>query len=141
MSPWPQAPGSASLLTKNRPFLPTGVGQKSSAAELTGSPTLTGAPHGRDVLARVAPQMSSPPFPPGRFEAMYRLSPSGDWIGQPSSDEVFSSVLFPPISSIFCAPPQAESATAAPARLTAAAIPSVVRSFAFMSPPLRMHRL
>ena len=60
---------------------------------------------------------------------MYRLSPSGDWIGQPSSDGVFSSELLPPISSIFCAAPQAESATAAPARLTAAAIPRVERTF------------
>jgi hypothetical protein len=32
---------------------------------------------------------------------MYKLSPSGDWIGQPSREVVFSSELFPPISSIF----------------------------------------
>ena len=51
MSPCPQAPGSASRLTKNRPPLPTGVGQKSSAAELTGSPRFSGAPHDALVLA------------------------------------------------------------------------------------------
>src|ERR1700752_1370314 len=131
MSPCPQAPASASRLTKNRPPFPTGVGQKSAAVELTGSPRFCGAPHGALVLARVAIQMSSPPFPPGRFEAMYRLRPSGDWIGQPSSDGVLSSELFPPVSSIFCAVDQTEvcvAATAAAARLSAAAIPSIVRT-------------
>src|ERR687891_742379 len=113
MSPCPQAPGSASLLTKNRPPFPTGVGQKSSAVELTGSPRFCGAPHGALVLARVAIQMSSPPFPPGRFEARYRLSPSGDWIGQPSSDGVLISELLLPIVSIFCA--DAHAAEASPA--------------------------
>src|SRR5512145_1819718 len=111
MSPCPQAPGSASLLTKNRPPLPTGVGQKSSAAELTGSPRFCMAPQGELVLARVAVQMSSPPLPPGRFEAMYRLRPSGDWIGQPSSDGVLSSELLPPTSSIFCAVVQSANCT------------------------------
>src|SRR5262245_36311779 len=121
MSPCPQAPGSASLLTKNRPPLPTGVGQKSSAAELTGSPRFCGAPHGEVADARVATQMSSPPLPPGRFEATYRLRPSGDWIGQPSSDGVFSSVLLPAVSSIFCAAPQSATcvATAAAGRIRA----------------------
>src|SRR5918992_3316467 len=104
MSPCPHAPGSASRLTKNSPFLPTGVGQKSSAAELTGSPRFWGAPHAALVLARVATQTSSPPLPPGRFDAMYRLSPSEDWIGQPSSDGVLRSAWFPATSSIFCAP-------------------------------------
>src|SRR5688500_2784978 len=101
MSPCPHAPGSASLLMKNKPPLPTGVGQKSSAAEFTGSPRSCGAPQGEVALDRVATQMSSPPFPPGRFEAMNRLSPSGDWIGQPSSDGVLTSALLPPIVSIF----------------------------------------
>src|SRR5262245_16758577 len=101
MSPWPHAPGNASRLTKNSPCVPTGVGQKSSAAELTGSPRFCGAPHGALVLERVATQMSSPPLPPGRLDAMYRLSPSGDWIGQPSRDGVFSSELLPEIASTF----------------------------------------
>src|SRR5262245_8469129 len=105
MSPWPHAPGKASRLTKNSPALPTGVGQKSSAAELTGSPRFCGAPQAALVLERVATQMSSPPLPPGRFDAKYRLSPSGDWIGHPSSDGVLSSVLLPRIVSIFCAVP------------------------------------
>src|SRR5689334_17045416 len=122
MSPCPHAPGSASLLTKNRPPFPTGVGQKSSAAELTGSPRFCGAPHGALVLARVAIQMSSPPLPPGRFEAMYRLRPSGDWAGQPSSDGVFNSELLPPNSSIFCAAdqPANDIASAPPTKVSAA---------------------
>ena len=40
---------------------------------------------------------------------MYRLRPSGDWIGQPSTNGVFSSELFPAISSAFWASAQAES--------------------------------
>src|SRR6266542_3774277 len=102
LSPMPQLPGS-SLLTKKRPFPRTGVGQKSSAVELTGSPRFCGAPQGALVPDRRATQMSSPPTPSGRFEAMYRLRPSGDWIGQPSIHSVFSSSLLPSISSIFCA--------------------------------------
>jgi hypothetical protein len=101
MSAIPQLPGSASLLTKYSPSPPTGVGQKSSAAEFTGSPRFTGALHGSLVLVREDTQMSIPPSPPGRFDAIYRLRPSGDWIGQPSRNSVFSSVLLPPISSIF----------------------------------------
>src|SRR5919109_4002126 len=103
MSARPQLPGRASRLTKNRPLPRTGVGQKSSAAELIGSPRFCGAPHGSAVLARRATQMSKPPTPPGRLEARYRDSPLGDWIGQPSSDVVLSSELLPPISSIFWA--------------------------------------
>src|SRR5262245_17963355 len=122
MSPCPHAPGSASRLTKNKPRLPVGVGQKSSAAELTGSPRLVGAPQGALLFARLATQMSSPPNPPARFDARYRLRPSDDWIGQPSSEIVFSSPLFPAISSIFCGAPQAPNpaadATAASTRET-----------------------
>src|SRR5918996_6614510 len=104
MSPRPQVtPAIVLLLTNRRPFPWIGVGQKSSDSELIGSGRLTGAPHGSLVLARVASQMSRPPLPPGRFEAMYRLSPSGAWIGQPSSADVLSSAWFPPNSSIFCA--------------------------------------
>src|SRR5215210_8496781 len=118
MSPCPQAPGSASLLTKNRPPLPTGVGQKSSAAELTGSPRSCGAPQGALVLARVAIQMSSPPFPPGRFEARYKLRPSGDWIGQPSSAGVLISELLAPISLIFSAEVHADASPASASAAT-----------------------
>src|SRR5512134_3111648 len=109
MSPCPHAPGSDSRLTKNRPFLPTGVGQKSSEVDLTGSPRLTAAPQGAEVLARVETHMSSPPFPPGRFEARYMLRPSGDWIGQPSCAAVLISAWLPPNVSIFCAFDQASA--------------------------------
>jgi hypothetical protein len=40
-------------------------------------------------------------MPPGRLEAMYTLRPPGDWIGQPSTNAVFSSELLPAIVSIF----------------------------------------
>jgi hypothetical protein len=40
----------------------------------------------------------------GRVDAMYRLSPSGDWIGHPSWDRgVFSSLLVPGTLSAFTA--------------------------------------
>src|SRR5215203_3757081 len=101
MSASPQVtPSTTLLLTNRRPFPWIGVGQKSSDAELIGSGRFTGAPQGSPALARVAAQMSRPPLPPGRFEAMYRLSPSGDWIGHPSSEGVFRSGWFPAISSI-----------------------------------------
>src|ERR671919_1834791 len=104
MSPRPQVtPAIVLLLTNRRPFPWIGVGQKSSDSELIGSGRLTGAPHGSLVLALVDTQMSRPPLQPGRLEAMYRLSPSGDWIGHPSRDGVFRSGWFPAISSIFCA--------------------------------------
>ena len=112
MSPSPQLAAVDLRLTKKSPPPRTGVGQKSSAAELTGSPRFSGAPNGASVLSRCATQMSSSPCPPGRFEAMYRLSPSGDWIGQPSSDGVFSSELLPAISSTFWAGAQAEKCIA-----------------------------
>src|SRR5688572_9355713 len=139
MSPSPQLSAVALRLTKNRPRPRTGVGQKSSAAELIGSPRFSGAPKGASVAARRATQMSSPPCPPGRFDAMYRLSPSGDWIGQPSRDGVFNSVLFAAISSTFWAWPEAEkcaaSAAVADTRLTiATAIASVVHLRIFFAP-------
>src|SRR5918995_7051718 len=115
MSAIPQLPDSASLLTKNRPPPRTGVGQKSSAAELTGSPRFCGGPQGAFVLSRRATQTSSRPRPPGRLDAMYRLSPSGDWIGQPSRNGVFSSELLPAISSAFWAGAQPESCIASAA--------------------------
>src|SRR5918994_6167198 len=82
MSPWPHAPGSASRLTKNSPCLPTGVGQKvvrrrvdGLAQILRSSPRRAGARAGRHYV---------------------ETAPSGDWIGQPSSDGVFRSALPPP---------------------------------------------
>src|SRR5918995_3216899 len=110
MSPSPQVTPSIVLrLTNRRPSAWIGVGQKSSDAELIGSGRFTGAPHGSPALARVATQMSRPPLPPGRFEAMYRLNASGDWIGHPSSAGVLTSALFPFISSSFCALDQANA--------------------------------
>src|SRR5215211_1728771 len=113
----PQKP--ALVLTKKSPPPWIGVGQKSLAAEFTGAPRFTGAPQGAALLARRATQMSMPPSPPGRFEAMYRLSPSGDSIGQPSSATVLSSALLPATSSIFCAGAHAEKC-GPPAQATAA---------------------
>src|SRR5829696_7986825 len=126
MSPNPQLPALASRLTKKSPPPLTGVGQKSSAAEFTG------APHGSSVLSRWETQMSSRPCPPGRFEAMYRLSPSGDWIGQPSWNGVFSSELLPPISSIFWAVPQAEKFSACPTAVSAVRLMSAATSAIFI---------
>src|ERR671919_2735319 len=132
MSPRPQVtPAIVLLLTNRRPLPWIGVGQKSSDSELIGSGRLTGAPHGSLVLARVASQMSRPPLPPGRLEAMYRLSPSGDWIGHPSRDGVFRSGWLPATSSIFCARLHAEKcgpAAAANAPLEAAPITSAITS-------------
>src|SRR4029453_1444242 len=103
MSPSPQVtPWTTCLLTKSRPPPCSGVGQNSSAAELIAS-RFTGAPQPPLLLDLVATQMSRPPSPPGRFEAMYRLRPAGDWSGEPSSDMVFSSELLPGIVSIFSA--------------------------------------
>src|SRR5918995_1862212 len=85
MSPIPQVtPATVLRLTKKSPFPRTGVGQKSSAAELIGSGRLEVGPQGSLVDSLVTTQMSSKPFPPGRFEAMYMLRPSGEAIGQPS---------------------------------------------------------
>jgi hypothetical protein len=83
--------------------------------------------------------MSRRPRPPGRFDAMYRLRPSGAWIGHPSRNGVFSSELQPGISSIFVAVPHGEKCIALAA---VAAIPTrivVARSDArllFITPPL-----
>src|ERR687897_1105084 len=104
MSPTPHVPPATARLLTNRSLSAwSGVGQKSSDPELIGSGRFSGAPHGSPVLALVDTQMSRPPLPPRRFEAWYRLSPSGDWIGHPSRDAVFRSAWFPPMSSIFCA--------------------------------------
>ena len=89
------------------------------------------------MLLRVAIQISSPPLPPGRFDARYRLSPSGDWIGQPSSDGVFSSTLFAPIVSIFwaCVHVPLLAAVASPTSVSAAAVMRIAldpRSIRFM---------
>src|SRR5918995_6265951 len=86
MSPIPQVtPATVLRLTKKSPLPRTGVGQKSSAAELIGSGKLEAGPQGSLVDSLVTTQMSSKPFPPGwRFDAMYMLRPSGEAMGQPS---------------------------------------------------------
>src|SRR6185437_9544311 len=90
MSPRPHELG---LRTKKSPFPRTGVGQNSSALVFSLAPgasfRLTGSPQDSTLLPRCATQRSSPALP-ARFEAMYRLSPSGDWIGQPSCAGVFT---------------------------------------------------
>jgi hypothetical protein len=55
---------------------------------------------------------------------MYRLRPSGDSIGQPSTKGVFSSELLPAISSIFCAVPHEDRCGPA----TAAAAADTIRT-------------
>src|SRR5919204_4591023 len=103
MSGPPQPPALA--LTKNRRRPRVGDGQKSSAELFTGAPRFTGAPYGPPGSSRCATQMSCPPRPPGRFDAMYRLRPSGDWIGQPSLYGVFRLELAPAIDSAFTGAP------------------------------------
>src|ERR671919_264572 len=124
MSPRPQVtPAIVLLLTNRRPSPWIGVGQKSSDSELIGSGRLTGAPHGSLVLARVASQMSRPPLPPGRLEAMYRLSPSGTGRGPPAGGGVLGGGWLRAPSSFFGASPPAERggpAAAANAPLEAA---------------------
>jgi hypothetical protein len=51
-------PGVTRRLTKNRPPPRIGVGQKSSAVELTGEGRFTGAPQGASLDSRSATQMS-----------------------------------------------------------------------------------
>src|SRR3990172_7135148 len=116
MSAPPQASGGGRLETNMNPCPPrSGEGQKSLYSLLIGSPTLTGAPKGPSGLARPATQMSRPPSPPGRFEAMYNCSPSRERIGQPSRNGVFSSELVPGTDSRLTAGPQAENEGAASA--------------------------
>src|SRR5215211_7480067 len=143
MSPSPHVtPSATRRLTKKRPSPWIGVGQKSSDAELIGSGKSAGWPHGSSELARVATQMSRPPLPPGRFEAKYRLRPSGDWIGHPSVNDVFKSGLFPATSSIFSAGSHAEDcgpAVAAAAALETTPATSASASTRWMmliAPPL-----
>src|SRR5574341_479190 len=87
----------------------SGEGQKSLDELLIGAPILTGAPKGPSRLVRSATQMSMPPKPPGRSEAMYNCCPSRDRIGQPSRDGVFSSELVPGADSRLTAGPQDEN--------------------------------
>src|SRR5215216_2354986 len=143
MSPSPQLTAVVLRLTKKSPFPRIGVGQKSSAVEFTGSPRFTGAPHGAPTLARLATQMSRSvlvsPAKRGRVVAMYRLSPSGDWIGQPSWNVVFSSELLPAISSIFCAGAHGEkciawAAAASAVRLVSAATNATFIPFRILTP-------
>src|ERR687897_1183152 len=151
MSPNPQVtPATILRLTKNSPSPRTGVGQKSSAVELIADPRLTGAPKGASVLTRWASQMSRLRTPgddsmlPGRFEAMYRLRPSGDSIGQPSTAVVFRSAWLPAISSIFCAvlhgeKGPADAASAAPEATAATSVTTSARlSMLIASPFLKV---
>jgi len=69
--------------------------------------------------------MSCPPSVPDRFEAMKRLCPSGDWIGQPSLNGVLSSGLVPGINSALTGGPHS------PKRL---AIASEVKTNARITP-------
>ncbi len=90
------------------------VGQKSLAAELIGAPTFTGSLHGSASLALLATQMSSPPKPPVRFEAMKNIFPSGDTNGQPSVLAVLKPSAAPaPKLSMSTASPQSPNAAAA----------------------------
>src|SRR5918993_6088834 len=96
MSPPPHGvgpvPSPARSDTKNSERPITGVGQKSAAVVLIGAPRLRGSPQGDVRLARSAAQMSLPPNVPARFEAMNRLRPSADSIGQPSAAVELTSV-------------------------------------------------
>src|SRR3989441_12642508 len=61
------------------------VGATSLELELTVGPRFCGGPQGSSTVARCETQMSSPPKPPGRPEAMYRLRPSLEIAGRLSS--------------------------------------------------------
>jgi hypothetical protein len=135
MSPIPQVtPAIVRRLTKKSPFPRTGVGQKSSAAELIGSGRLEAGPQGSLVDSLVTTQMSSSPFPPGRFDAMYMLRPSGEEMGQPSCWGVLTPSGVAEFSTI-TALPQVEkcgpAAAAAAAARTSRAVPTT--SIAFVS--------
>src|SRR5215216_2088981 len=135
MSPVPiphVTPGSTRLLTKNSPPPRIGVGQKSSAVELTGAPRFCGAPQGASFDSRSATQMSMSvlvsPSKRGRVDAMKRLSPSGAWIGQPSWNAVFNSPLVPGTSSALTAGAQGENSIACAAGANAASSASAART-------------
>ncbi|MCA1640487.1 MAG: serine/threonine protein kinase [Acidobacteria bacterium] len=104
------------------------VARVSFAALLT-AVRLTGAAQSSSVLPRTAVQMSWPPRPPGRFEAMKRLCPSGDWIGQPSLNGVLSCALVPGIDSALTGAPHSPKclAEASGAKISAATQPADTR--------------
>src|SRR5215210_5109672 len=117
MSPIPQVtPGVTRRLTKNSPPPRIGVGQKSSDVELTGSGRFSGAPQGPSLDSLCATQRSMSvlrsPAKRGRVEAMYRLSPSGDCIGQPSCTAVFNSADVPSTLSALTAVAHGENSSA-----------------------------
>src|SRR5215217_7172612 len=100
MSSPPHVPCPVRLLTKKNACPSRAiVGQKSFAVEFTGAPTFTGSPHGSPTFSRVATQMSIPPKPPVRLDAMKNFFPSGEMKGQPSSEEVLNNLLVPGICS------------------------------------------
>src|SRR3990172_5260444 len=127
MSLPPQPPGRLETNMNPCPSR-SGEGQKSLSVLLIGSPTLTGSPNGPSGLARSATQMSMPPNPPGRSEAMYSCSPLRDRIGQPSRYGVFSSELVPGTDSRFAAGPQDENEGAAKAVVVTSRIKKVARN-------------
>ena len=117
-------PGTTRRLTKKSPSPRIGVGQKSSEVELTGAPRFCGAPHGASFDSRSATQMSMSvrvsPSKRGRVEAMNRLNPSGAWIGHPSWNAVFNSLLVPGRPSALTAGAQGENSIACAAGANAA---------------------
>src|SRR5215208_2793586 len=107
--------------TKKKRLPRAGDGQNSSAAVLMVGPALTGA--SQPLPFHAAIQMSRPPAPPERFEAIYRLPSSGLRIGQPSLEAVFTELLEPgsdsaltgSLHSPYCAAPAAPAPASASA--------------------------
>src|SRR3972149_9896566 len=101
----------------------------SSLDGLLTSTKLTGAPQPPSAPRR-AYQMSSPPIPPARFDAKYRMSSRWATNGQPSRAALFRSPLVPAIDSAAMAgdqapkPLAAANATVAHANAVAAAGPA-----------------
>ena len=62
---------------------------------LIGLPTSVGSPQGSDSDARALTQMSRPPFPLGRVDAIKKSFPSRDGAGHPSRNAVLKLRLAP----------------------------------------------
>src|SRR3990170_6391148 len=128
MSPLPgpalQVPSPGRSETKSSQLPLRGVGQKSLNSELIGAPRFSGSDHGDASLVRCATQMSLPPSVPDRVEAIYRLLPLGDSMGQPSAAALLtaaSTTAGPQASN--CLP----NAAAGRDRMKAAKIPAAIR--------------
>src|SRR3954454_25101447 len=98
MSSPPQPPGRLEM-KKNACPSRASVGQKSFEEEFTGAPTFTGSLHGSPAVSRVESQMSIPPSPPGRLDAMKKDFPCRDMNGQPSSVGPLNSGSGPVVST------------------------------------------